>query len=247
MHCKELKFLPELPLPEPSSPYSIKQDRYEWKCGLHIYNCPELGERELTSSLTFSWMIQFIQANQESSSLFHWVDVVIPGSEVPRWFNNQSVNDSMSIDLSPILHDNNFIGIACCVVFSVDPTMTLTTCIQESFAWLGLKFGNTKRVFACCPAYFYRDRFTVESNHMWIIYISRESLLDFLSNTSTTFRDLDHITISTGHFRKEYFHVEVKKCGYRCVLKQDLQQFNSTMMHQRNSFATKRKFVEIED
>ena len=219
-HCKKLKFFPELPLPERSSPDAIKQDRYEWKWGLHIYNCPELGERELTSSLTFSWMVQFIQANQESSACFPRVDLVIPGSEIPRWFNNQCVGDPISIDLSPIVHDNNFIGIACCIVFSAiydDPTMT--TYIQTYLARLCFKCGNTERIFAFCPAYFYSDRVTVESNHMWIIHIPRESLFDFLSNTNTTFRDLDHITMKSALEGSEDLHVEVKKCGYRCVLK----------------------------
>jgi len=214
-----------------------------------IYNCPELGEREHTSSMTFSWMIRFIQANQESSALVRWADVVIPGSEIPRWFNNQSVDGSMSIDLSPIVHDNNFIAIACCVVFSAiydGPIMNLG--IKYHIGRLCIKCGDTTWEFALCPAYFYSNLVTIESNHVWIIYIPRESLFDFLSKMSTTFRDLDHITMTATRIQgPKYFNVDVKKCGYRCVLKQDLQQLNSTMMHHRSSFATKRKFVEVDD
>jgi hypothetical protein len=211
-------------------------------------NCPELGEREHCSSMTFSWMIQFVQANQESSACFPWIDIVIPGSEIPRWFNNQSVGNSISIDLSPIVHDNNFIGLACCVVFSVtfdDPTMTTNECGPE--AWLGFECGNTSWVFAHCPVIFDRDLITVESNHTWLIYFPREPLFDFLSSMNMTFRDLDHIIMVTPVEDGESFHVEVKKCGYRCVFKQDLQQFNLTTMHHRNSLAQKRKFLAIED
>lgn len=95
-HCKQLKLLPE-------GPYAIKQDPYD-RWGLHVFNCPELGEREHCCNMTFSWIIQLIQANQESSACFVCIDVVIPGSEIPRWLNNQSVGDSISIDLSPIVH-----------------------------------------------------------------------------------------------------------------------------------------------
>jgi hypothetical protein len=242
-HCKQLKLLPELPLS-----VAIKQDQNGKRGGLYIFNCPELGEREHCSSMTFSWMIQFVQANQESSACFPWIDIVIPGSEIPRWFNNQSVGNSISIDLSPIVHDNNFIGLACCVVFSVtfdDPTMTTNECGPE--AWLGFECGNTSWVFAHCPVIFDRDLITVESNHTWLIYFPREPLFDFLSSMNMTFRDLDHIIMVTPVEDGESFHVEVKKCGYRCVFKQDLQQFNLTTMHHRNSLAQKRKFLAIED
>jgi len=42
-------------------------------------------------------------------------------------------------------------------------------------------------------------------------------------------------------------HVDVNKCGYRCVFEQDLEQFNSTVMHHRNPFVQKHKFLAIED
>ncbi|CAK8577146.1 unnamed protein product [Lathyrus sativus] len=45
------------------------------------------------------------------------------GSEMPSWCNNQSEGDSIRIDLSPIMpdNDNNIYGIACCAVFSAEP------------------------------------------------------------------------------------------------------------------------------
>jgi hypothetical protein len=216
--------------------------------GGHIFNFPELGDKKHCSSMTFSWMIQFIQANQESSACFPWIDIVIPGSEIPRWFNNHIVGNSIRIDLSSIVHDN-FIGLACCVVFSVtfgDPTMTAS---EWPFMWLSFECGNTftNGPFTLCPVNFYRNLIRVESDHMWLVYIPRESFFDFLSLTSTTFSDVDHITMKLVPVDGNGLHVEVEKCGYRCVFRRDLQQFNSTMMHHRNSLARKRKFLAIED
>lgn len=51
--------------------------------------------------------------------------------------------------------------------------------------------------------------------------------------------------MTTSIEEREGLHGEVKKCGYRCVFKQDQQQFNSTMMHHRNSSSQKRKFLAI--
>jgi len=242
-HCKQLKFLPELPLPH-SSPSIIKWDEYWKKWGLYIFNCPELGERDQYSSMTLSWLIQFVQANQESLACFRGtIDIVIPASEIPRWLNNQCVGKSIRIDLSPILHDSNFIGLACCVVFSVtfdDPTMTT----KKLGPGMSLYFYcHTAKLQFMCPVIFYGDLITLESNHTWLIYVPRDSL----SHRNKAFKDVDHITMTTCLEDGEGLHVDVNTCGYRYVFKQDLEQFNSAVMHHRNPYAQKRKFLAIED
>jgi hypothetical protein len=80
-HCKQLTSLPELP-----SPAAIKKDKLK-RVGMYIFNGPELGEREHCTSMAFSWITNFIQANKNSSASFHQIDIVIPGSEIPSWFN----------------------------------------------------------------------------------------------------------------------------------------------------------------
>lgn len=154
----------------------------------------------------------------------------------------------MSINLSPIVYDKDFIGLAACVVFSVtfdDSTMATNGWGPEKS--LRFNCGVCSEHFAYSPVCFDRDLITLESNHMWIIYITRESFFDFLSYMSTTFRDLDHITMEISLVDGKGLHLETKKCGYRCVFKHDLQHFNSTMMHHRNSFARKHKVLATED
>lgn len=125
-----------------------------------------------------------------------------------------------------------------------DPTMTT---IEWHKISLHFECGNTKGVHYICPVLSHGDLITVESNLIWLIYFPRESFFDSLSSMNTTFRDLDHITMKTSLEFGETFHVELMKCGYRCVFKQDLQKFNSTMKHHKNLFARKRKFLAIED
>lgn len=126
-HCKLLKYLPDLPVPA-----LIEHGEY-WSVGMYIFNCPELheGETERCSDITFSWMKQFILANQESSTSCHWIEIVIPGSEIPSWFGDQNVATSISINPSPIIHDNNVIGIVCCVLFSAAPHGEPTTTNEQ--------------------------------------------------------------------------------------------------------------------
>jgi len=65
-HCKLLESLPQLPFPSTIGPDYHENNEYYCTTGLVIFNCPKLGERECCSSITFSWMTQFIQANQQS-------------------------------------------------------------------------------------------------------------------------------------------------------------------------------------
>ncbi|XP_061357607.1 disease resistance protein RPP2B-like [Gastrolobium bilobum] len=119
-HCKQLKSLPELP----SRTDIHEQLRIR---ELYAFNCPNLEERESRSTMIFPWMTQVIEARQTPPGGICWIDIVIPGSEIPKWFNNQSVGSSIRIDPFPIMHQNNWIGIACCAVFvsRYDP-ITLT-------------------------------------------------------------------------------------------------------------------------
>lgn len=57
-HCKQLKFLPELPsktvLQERKSSFGLTQ-------GLYIFNCPSLIDMKCCYRMAFSWMIQYLQ------------------------------------------------------------------------------------------------------------------------------------------------------------------------------------------
>ena len=50
---------------------------------------------------------------------------VTPGSEIPRWFNNENEGNCVSLDACPVMHDHNWIGVAFCAIFVV-PHETLS-------------------------------------------------------------------------------------------------------------------------
>jgi Leucine-rich repeat (LRR) protein len=93
-HCKLLEFLPQLPFSttmgrERVDRGYLRPTHDPILIGLFIFNCPKLGERKCYSSMTFSWMLQFIKANQRS--YFNRIEIVTPGSEIPSWINNQRI------------------------------------------------------------------------------------------------------------------------------------------------------------
>jgi Leucine-rich repeat (LRR) protein len=234
-HCMLLESLPQLPFATTigreqdenkywwRDHYAMKLKKYEWVTGLVIFNCPKLGERECCSSMTFSWMMQFIKANQQS--YFDKIQIVSPGREIPSWINNQSIGGSIQIDESPIMHDNNnnIIGFVCCAVFSI-----LIKCLSR--CTFMIMNGNNIRIYN--PAILDESIVTAKSSHLWIIYFPRECYHEF----------------GNIHFKiTEYSGMKVESCGYRWVGKQDLQEFNLAMMNHEKSLARKCKILAIED
>ncbi|GAU41310.1 hypothetical protein TSUD_93900 [Trifolium subterraneum] len=243
-----LESLPQLPFPT-----AINWDFGIYKfIGLHIFNCPKLGERECR--IAFSWMKQFIQANPQCP---HAIDIVIPGSEIPSWFNNQSEGDTILMDNSPIMHDinNDIIGFLFCSVFSVPPsTRPIYFCYPypekiKLRIILHLYFDGTVDKLHwpdhqndILVIYKKRDLIKVKRNHIWLTYFPRN-----LSLYVPDFHGIMDVKFDSRYYDSDSGNNEVKNCGYGLLHKQDLQEFNLTTMHPGNSSALKHKFLAIED
>jgi len=234
-HCKLLESFPQLP----SSPIigrEREENEYFFTTGLFIFNCPKLGVKERYSSMTFSWMTQFIQAYQHSypASLFDGLHIVTPGNEIPSWINNQIMGASISIDESPIINDNNnnIIGFLSCAVFSIASYHGLLAYLQLVLE----SCTDSKKRCMTIPISLRNHLIRTKSSHLWIKYTA--SCDDFIKIDS-----LDKIHF----FGINCLGLEVKSCGYRWVRKQDLQEFNLTILNQENSLAQKCKIMAIED
>ncbi|MCH92775.1 TIR-NBS-LRR resistance protein [Trifolium medium] len=225
-HCKLLESLPQLPFPT-AIEHDLQINTYEKQKGLIIFNCPKLGGIEHCSSQIFSWMIQFIQANLQSSTLSYdeIIKIVIPKTEIPIW-SNQSMGDSIKLDPSPmIVHDsiNHFLGIACCVVFSVSPVdPTMTRCTQRPE--IGLRISNSKSHFVwtdSIPVIFERDLIADKSNHMWLSFIPLELFVDIIKTIDETLNHLDCFKMIVRANNGKGLDLAVQNCGYHLLYKQD--------------------------
>ncbi|KAK2380978.1 disease resistance protein RUN1 [Trifolium repens] len=209
-HCVFLESLPQLPFPT-----ALNWDLGINKIGLHIFNCPKLGERECR--IAFSWLKQFIQANPQCS---HAIDIVIPGSEIPNWFNNQSEGNRILIDYSPIKLDinNHIIGFLCCSLFSVPPSTRPINTQHRKIA-LMLKLQNwPDHQNLILVSDKERDLIKVKTNHIWLTYFPRK-----LSRYVPDFHGTMDVKFHNYHYR--WVSNEVKNCGYGWLHKQDLQEF----------------------
>ncbi|KAK7405064.1 hypothetical protein VNO78_06241 [Psophocarpus tetragonolobus] len=237
-HCKQLKYLPELPTPE------------EKTTGTHygqvdIFDCPKLIDLEHCYSVIFSWLIQNLEVYLQPSISWGRIDIVIPGTQIPKWFKEQNEGSSISMDPPSSLMDNpNWIGVACCALFVThdDPTSlgdewlnTDDLCILYNVK----KKEDWPKSFINVPIHFKKDLITVELDHLLIAIYSREAFISSLEDTVS----LDNIVFKTYVFEPQGLHLDVKNCGYRWVFKDDLQQLNPNMMFSTSSSSRKRKLL----
>ncbi|XP_045788672.1 disease resistance protein RUN1-like isoform X3 [Trifolium pratense] len=259
-HCMLLESLPQLPFPtlfdittKRNTTLKHMKNFCERKVGLVIFNCPKLGESEYCDNIAFSWMTQFIWARQQSSSAFFYgslIDIVIPRSEIPIWFKNQSESGSIRMELSTIMN-NNCIGIACCVVFSVEPS-DRTVEASDSNSGIIYEFrNNSNRLYwnDGIGVILERGLILVKSNHMYLFYIPKRSFFNIMKSIDHPHMNLDDIIFKAfiSDYNGKGRDSEVQHCGYRLVYEHDLQDLNLTMMHPENLSTHKGKFLAIEN
>ncbi|KAL1362168.1 hypothetical protein HN51_010443 [Arachis hypogaea] len=239
-YCKHLKGLPSTLLPI----------RRVYRGGIYVFNCPNLSDTESCGVTVISWMIKMIQVNLQCSFPKYSIRAVVPGSKIPRWFSEQNADSSIRLDPSPILDDNNWIGIAVCGTFVAHhaspqfvrrETGSLLECVFSRSFYLSVHYD--------VPIRFKQDLIATELDHVFLMFCSRENIIDFFSEVlkeGPCCRDGCELAIESDYPEV----VEVKSVGYRWVFKEDVEQLNPTMMYGANSSSRhnqKHKFLAIQD
>jgi hypothetical protein len=175
------------------------------------------------------------------------IDIVIPKTQIPMWFNNQNVGSSISIDPSPIMHDN-LIGVACCLTFVAHdgPTnLSETSQYQDTSTNLGagwspyIGFGFKSKQhgrFPIVPIHLGKDLVTVDLDHLLLIFFTREEFIDYyMSYITKGLHEISGIELTAVVEQPLGLHLEVKNCGYHWIFKEDLELLNPHMMYSENS------------
>ncbi|XP_057424062.1 disease resistance protein RUN1-like [Lotus japonicus] len=232
-HCKDLRYFPELP----SRTQGWVGRRPH--AGLYIFNCPKLRVIEHCYDVVFSWMIQILKVHMRSPFCKGRIQVVIPGAQIPMWFNKQNMGGSISLDPSPTI--SSWIGVACCVEFVVRDSPTN---LEDERGFLHFCYGfnmkNQVGNFTLVPIHIEKD-LTVESDHLLLLFLTQKEFRDYVKYlVPKGTNDLDGLKFSAEISRPQG---EVKKCGYRWVFKEDLEQLNLQMMYSGNTSTRRHKFI----
>ncbi|XP_031286854.1 disease resistance protein RPP2B-like isoform X2 [Pistacia vera] len=212
--CKRLRSLPELP----SNVISIYVDDcvalettsnalrlcYSTLSEFSCLNCLKLI---CCNNLASSMPKEFLKAMAKPKERLRFEPInqfgmVIPGGEIPEWFQHQSETSSIKIERPLDSCDNKMVGYAVCCVFYVHES--------QCIALLRISCRVTSIVFANEPAIYFEDncRKTM-SDHLWLFYISAKEL------------NQDFIELS---FAQNYPGLELKKCGIHPVYKKELKE-----------------------
>ncbi|XP_028237896.1 protein SUPPRESSOR OF npr1-1, CONSTITUTIVE 1-like isoform X2 [Glycine soja] len=242
-HCKRLKYLPELPSRTDLFWWNwTTVDDYEYGLGLNIFNCPELAERDRCPNNCFSWMMQI--AHPDLLPLVPPISSIIPGSEIPSWFEKQHLGMGNVINIGRshfMQHYKNWIGLALSVIFVVHKERRIPPPDMEQPSILSITCGPSippqqrkkERPSPYIPVLFREDLVTDESDHLWLFYFT----LDLFDDRN--FDELEVKCRSRDLLHDQDLVVEVKKYGYRWVHKHDLELLNRSSL--------KRNFSEIKE
>ncbi|XP_068322793.1 TMV resistance protein N-like isoform X1 [Pyrus communis] len=173
-------------------------------------NCIALVQDEGWINTILSRIPRFVAQYEVSSPDPANKYLVLPGSEIPKWFSNQSVGNSVNVKLPPP-SCTDWLGIAFCLVFQ-DPNQNLAN--QPAYIGHVIELLNNN---------LRHNTGSLLSEHLWVFYLPRK----YCHEEQFLFRTyISNVRVP----EKQYADFNcVKKCGARLVYKQDLEELNQTL------------------
>ena len=153
--------------------------------------------------------------------------LLIPGSEIPKWFSHQSVGASMNLQVaSDECNNNKWEGIVVSAVFVLRQHNPFAKHI-----YLSCRFkynGNVFHDFGFNVSCLSREVGKIESYHLWMTYL-RSSFLEFEFKAALSQRDANGLNQIEIEFETSCPDLEVTKIGAHLVYKQDNEDLKQTM------------------
>uniref|UniRef100_A0A7N2MFZ4 ADP-ribosyl cyclase/cyclic ADP-ribose hydrolase n=1 Tax=Quercus lobata TaxID=97700 RepID=A0A7N2MFZ4_QUELO len=157
--------------------------------------------------------------------------VVIPGSEIPKWFSHKNVGDSVNLQVPSNL-GNKLMGIAACAVFVFRQHHPLH---QLHFTDYGLwcSVSGERRVGHS----FYEEFGKIKSYQLWLGYIPSASLGAGWKEKLNQV-DANGFSQIEVKFESAVQGLEVTKCGAHLVFETDIEDLNQTKAGSSNCIIT---------
>ncbi|KAB2095796.1 hypothetical protein ES319_A01G064400v1 [Gossypium barbadense] len=241
--CKRLKSLPELPasiklwldgcgsleaVANWTTTFNSRADGY-----ICAFNCFKLAE----GNDAVAMLKRCIQEGAKVRTTNY--DIIIPGSEIPKWFTNQTDDPSDSIikiQLPPgFLIGRQLVGFAfCCVFFSnFDNKPRRGEHISHTSVIHGRNFS---REFGRCDFHLEGKSTRVGEVHLWLHFMPCNQLrlfsLAFECKGQEISEFITYVLKESSEievfFKIWGFHSKLKKCGVRMVYKKDLEEMDQT-------------------
>ncbi|TYG47761.1 hypothetical protein ES288_D11G366900v1 [Gossypium darwinii] len=208
-------------------------------------NCFKLAEN--MNALTL--LKKQLKAFANSREIFN---IIMPGSEIPEWFSEQTSDSSINLPLPINLQkDSQWIGVACCCIFVSNDASRDDK--QEIGCGAYIYCRNSEQ--ASCNGSIFRGRNyrridwrdwglcePIMKDHLLLRYWSRDTIYPSLDNK---YDDCETTNLWTTHCLDKKCDelevsfmgcsVKVKKCGVRIVYEKDLEEIKELQCHTTQS------------
>ncbi|KAK3219245.1 hypothetical protein Dsin_013215 [Dipteronia sinensis] len=245
--CQKLQSLPKLP-PEimflgaedctSLKTISSALELTSQEIALHFFNCFQLllETQDMNNSLVILLLKRWLQINEMSnhdpmlqeisnhdpmlqeppSFPSHQFHIRLPGSEIPGFFCCRREGSSVDGRLPSGWLNDEFMGFAVCAVFALPDHSDDV----EIKGYIATRLGSSNFSFS------YRGFTTIDSDHLWLGYLSRDI---FHHNIITTSNGGEGVFVFFNvSWGENAFNSLVKRCGVRLVYKQDVENFEQT-------------------
>nr|AFP55548.1 TIR-NBS-LRR [Rosa rugosa] len=227
-NCRRLQQLPELPasdylrvvtdnctslqmFPDPQDLCRI--GNFEFNC----VNCLSTVGNQDASYFLYSVLKRLLEETHRSSEYFRFV---IPGSEIPEWFNNQSVGDSVTEKLPS---DYMWIGFAVCALIvppdnpsAVPEKISLRCRWPKGSPWTHSGVPSRGACFVVKQ---------IVSDHLFLLVLRKpENYLEDTCNEAKFDFSINNC-------------IKVKKCGARAFYQHDMDELISKMNRSKSSIS----------
>ena len=146
--------------------------------------------------------------------------LLIPGSEISKWFSHQSVGNIVN---AQVTHSKEWMGMAMCSILSFHDLHPNSLCCFDCYIEVNKQEGARE------SAYFVNTFGHMDSLHLWMLYFPTHC---FYENVKAVLSQTDENELIQMEVRIPKPHnpcFEVKKCGFRMVYKQDIEDIREMM------------------
>ncbi|XP_034674452.1 disease resistance protein RPV1-like [Vitis riparia] len=145
--------------------------------------------------------------------------IVLPGSTIPEWFQHLSIGPSVTLELPPNWHNNDFLGFALCSVFSLEEDEIIQGPGHQIYCNFEFREGP---YLSSSISWTHSGGRVVETDHMWLVYQPSAQLMIPKCSSLYKFRKI------TAYFSLSGESHVMKNCGIHLIYARDKKVSHQT-------------------
>ena len=155
--------------------------------------------------------------------------IVIPGSVIPKWFSHQSIGVEVNIKVETSSHlCDEWMGIAVCIIFSCAQDHYIDMCFDCDLTCQLIVNGKEMNTTVGPLS------IVALSDHMWLFYFLPYYYVKKYIKLLKECEENEFIQIGIK-IKTDGPGMKVKKCGFRMICKNDVEDLNQTVAQSSNT------------